>query len=88
VTVVALDAGWDDVGGWDAVLDLAARGEAGPARVTVARGSAPGSVVLTLDGEPPRGAIALGDEPLLVVSGPEGWLVTPRDRADEVKGHL
>lgn len=88
VTAVALDAGWDDVGGWDAVLDLAARGEAGPARVTVARGSAPGSVVLTLDGAPPRDAIALGDGPLLVVNGPEGLLVTPRERADEVKKHV
>jgi len=31
-------------------------------------------------------AVLLGAEPLLVVRGPEGLLVAPRDAADRVKG--
>jgi len=51
-----------------------------------AGGEAPdGSVVIEI-GEPrvPR-AVLLGAEPLLVVRGPEGLLVAPRDAADRVK---
>jgi mannose-1-phosphate guanylyltransferase len=86
VAVVPLDAGWDDVGGWDAVARLARAGDAGPARLVPASGDAPdGSVVIEI-GEPhvPR-AVLLGAGALLVVRGPEGLLVAPRDAADRVK---
>jgi len=86
IAVVPLDAGWDDVGGWDAVVRLAQAGDAGPVRLVPAAGEAPdGSVVIEI-GEPrvPR-AVLLGAEPLLVVRGPEGLLVAPRDAADRVK---
>lgn len=86
VAVVPLDAGWDDVGGWDAVVRLAARGEAGPARLVPLSGDPPqDSVVLAIGEAPPPRAILLGGQPQLVVSGPQGILVSPRTAADRVR---
>ncbi len=86
VAVVPLDAGWDDVGGWDAVVRLARAGDAGPARLVPASGDAPGgSVVLEIGPSRVPRAVVLGTDPLLVVRGPEGLLVAPRDAVDRVK---
>lgn len=86
VAVVPLDAGWDDVGGWDAVVRLARAGDAGPARLVPAAGDAPeGSVAIAIGPAPVPRAVLLGEVPLLVVSGPEGLLVAPRDAAERVK---
>ncbi|MDH3283159.1 MAG: sugar phosphate nucleotidyltransferase [Acidobacteriota bacterium] len=89
VVAVPLDAGWDDVGSWDAVCRIAEQGDAGGAvRVDVAGDAADGSMVLEVgDGKIPR-AVVLGDRPMLVVHGPEGLLVTPRADADRVKGFI
>jgi mannose-1-phosphate guanylyltransferase len=86
VVVVPLDAGWDDVGGWDAVVRLAREGDAGPARLVPASGEAlEGSVVVEIGPARTPRAVLLGGVPLLVVAGPEGLLVAPRDAADRVK---
>lgn len=86
VAVVPLDAGWDDVGGWDAVVRLAERGDAGPARLVPTAGEpAVGSVVLAIGEATTPRAILIGDQPQLVVSGPQGILVAPRGGADRVK---
>jgi len=86
VAVVPLDAGWDDVGGWDAVVRLARQGDAGPARLVPAAGEVPeGSVVIEIGPSRVPRAVVLGAVPLLVVCGPEGLLVGPRDAADRVK---
>jgi len=86
IAVVPLDAGWDDIGGWEAVPRLAERGEAGPAVARPLEGEPDGSVMLWIgpDPPPPRGLL-VGKEPLLVVRGPHGLLVAPRAEADRVK---
>lgn len=89
VAVVPLDAGWDDVGGWDAVAALVLGGDAGPvACLPVGGESTAQTLVLDLTEAPSPRAIVLGDRPLLVVLGPEGVLVAPRDAADRVKSHV
>jgi mannose-1-phosphate guanylyltransferase len=86
VAVVPLDAGWDDVGGWDAVARLARAGDAGPARlVPVAGEASEHSVVVEIGPARAPRAVLLGTVPLLVVAGPEGLLVAPREAADRVK---
>lgn len=86
VAVAPLDAGWDDVGGWDAVIHLVARGDAGPMVQLVVKGDDPaGSVVLKVGPQAAESSVILGREPLLVVVGPQGVLVAPRAAADRVK---
>jgi len=86
VAVAPLRGGWDDVGGWDSVLALAARGEAGAATTLEVRGDDPAaSVVLRVGPAQGEFAVVLGSTPLLVVVGPRGVLVSPRDGADRVK---
>ncbi len=86
VAAVPLEAGWDDVGGWDAVVALAAAGDAGDAVLEVPRGDADGSLLLRVGGAPVP-AVVLGG-PTLVVVGPEGLLVCPRTGADGVKAYV
>ncbi|RMG42725.1 MAG: hypothetical protein D6718_13410, partial [Acidobacteria bacterium] len=88
VSVVPLDAGWDDVGGWEAVLRLARRGDAGPLRAAPLEGAPEGSAVLWVGEGPPPRALGMAAEPLLVVKGPHGLLVVPRDRADAIKDRI
>lgn len=89
VAAVPLAAGWDDVGGWEAVIRLAEQGDAGPARFGELKGTAaPGSRILVVgEGEVPAG-IVLGAEPRLVIIGPEGILVAPPGETDAVKAFL
>lgn len=79
VAVVALDAGWDDVGSWDAAARLTpAAGAAGPSRVLV--GSA-GSAVFG----GPR-LVAVVDVPdVVVVDTPDALLVVARGSAERVR---
>lgn len=85
VLMVPLEAGWSDIGDWEAVAALAARGEAGPALCLEARGEgAEASVVLRVDGAGGR-AVVLGAGGRLVVVGPEGVLVCPRDASQRIK---
>ncbi|MBP7148397.1 MAG: NTP transferase domain-containing protein [Acidobacteria bacterium] len=90
VAAVPLDAGWDDVGGWAAVLRLVARGDAGPARLVPARGEhGPGTVVLDVTGDVPQdAAVVVCERPILLVRGPHGLLVVPRDEPDRVKSFV
>ncbi|HKQ62219.1 MAG TPA: sugar phosphate nucleotidyltransferase, partial [Candidatus Polarisedimenticolaceae bacterium] len=78
VEVVPLDAGWDDVGSWDAAARL--REEAGLAPASILVGS-PGSVVFA--GER---VVALVDAPgLVVVDTPDALLVVSRRGAEGVR---
>ena len=84
-----LDAAWDDVGGWDAVAPLAACGDAGPARLIELRGEgAAGSLALVVGEGEAEAAVLLGEGARLVVVGPRGVLVAPRDAADRVKAFV
>ncbi|MDQ7088592.1 MAG: sugar phosphate nucleotidyltransferase [Acidobacteriota bacterium] len=88
VVLVPLEAGWSDIGGWEAVAALAARGDAGPAVCLEVRGEGAGdSVVLRLDGAGGR-AVVLGEGGRMVVIGPEGVLVCPRHTSQRVKDFL
>ena len=79
VDVVALDAGWDDVGSWDAAARLRAasgKDDTDPIRVDSA-----GSVVFG-DGR----LVALVDAPdLVVVDTPDALLIVSRERAEKVR---
>ena len=79
VQVVALDAGWDDVGSWDAAARLREEAGLGAGRSLVV-GSA-GSVVF---GE--RRFVALVDAPdLVVVDTPDALLVVSRGASEKVR---
>jgi mannose-1-phosphate guanylyltransferase / mannose-6-phosphate isomerase len=82
--VVPADLGWSDIGSWNAlwdVLDRDAAGNAveGPVVVSDTRNSLVRSdeAILTT---------AIGLEDMIVISTADAVLVTPRDRAEEVKG--
>lgn len=87
VAVVPLAAGWDDVGGWEAVLRLAQIGDAGPVQVRPCLGTAASETMLLEVGETAsaRRGVVLGEGAWFVVHGPQGILVAPRARIDEVK---
>ena len=79
VMVVPLDAGWDDVGSWDAAARYAARAASGPGK----------HVLLGSDG-----AVVFGDERLVaivdlpeivVVDTPDALLVVSRKASEKVK---
>jgi mannose-1-phosphate guanylyltransferase len=78
VRMVPLDAGWDDVGGWDAVGRLAASGDAGPAKLCPMTGpGAEGSLAITLlDSAAP--VLLLEPGPWLYVQGTSGTLLARR----------
>jgi mannose-1-phosphate guanylyltransferase/mannose-6-phosphate isomerase len=80
--MVALDAGWSDVGSWDALWQASAR----DARGNVVRGDvlledARDTLVLA-DG---RLVAALGTRDLVVVDTPDALMVAPKARVGEVK---
>jgi mannose-1-phosphate guanylyltransferase/mannose-6-phosphate isomerase len=80
--MVALDAGWSDVGSWDALWQIGTR----DARGNVVRGDvlledARDTLVLA-DG---RLVAALGTRELVVVDTPDALMVAPKSRAGEVK---
>lgn len=79
VQVVALDAGWDDVGSWDAAARL--RAEAPDARAVV-RVDSEGSAVF---GEGGRLVALVGVPGVVVVDTEDALLVVHRDRAEQVR---
>ena len=79
VEVVALDAGWDDVGSWDAAARL--REEAGRRDDASVRVDSPGSAIY---GE--GRLIALVDLPdVVVVDTPDALLIVPRSSSEKVR---
>lgn len=79
VSVVPLDAGWDDVGSWEAAARL--REETGVAAADSLVLDSPGSVVFG-DGR----LVALVDVPgVTVVDTPDALLVVSRDSSEQVK---
>ena len=82
VRMVALDAGWSDLGAWDAVWGVARRDDAGNA--------AQGDVLFegsrnTLVHATSRLVGAVGVENLVIVETPDAVLVVERSRSQEVK---
>lgn len=76
--LVPLDAGWDDLGGWEAVARLASQDAAGPVRLRPLLGvGADGSIALSVSGDP-RPVALLSAGPWLHVDGPLGTLLVPR----------
>lgn len=85
LAAVELDAGWDDVGGWEAVGRIVAAGDAGDARLRELIGpGAAGSLGITIVGT--VGPLLLAEPgPWLAADGPEGSLLIRRDRQDQIK---
>lgn len=79
VKVVALDAGWDDVGSWDAAARL--RAEAPDTRAVV-RVDSQGSAVF---GEGGRLVALVGVPDVVVVDTDDALLVVRRDRSEQVR---
>ncbi|MFO1217382.1 MAG: mannose-1-phosphate guanylyltransferase/mannose-6-phosphate isomerase [Burkholderiaceae bacterium] len=80
--VVPLDAGWNDLGAWDAVWQVLPKDETGTA--------AQGDVVIegcrdTLVHASSRLVAAVGLEGVVVVETPDAVLVTSRERSQDVK---
>lgn len=85
VGTILADFAWSDIGGWQAVYAASSKDDAGNAR----RGPAEmrdcrGSLVFT-EGLP---VYLIGLEDMVVVAGPNGVLVAPRARAQEIKTML
>ena len=79
VSVVPLDAGWDDVGSWDAAARLIEAAGGDPSS-TVLVGS-PGSVVFGS-----KRLVAVVDVPgVVVVDTPDALLVVSRDDSERVR---
>ena len=80
--VVPLDAGWSDIGSWDALWQASARDRRGNAASgDVLIEDADGTLVFS-DG---RLVAAVGTRDLLVVDTPDALLVAPKSRASDVK---
>lgn len=88
VEAIPLEAGWDDVGGWEAVARLAQSGDAGPARLRPLRGpGAADSVAITLGEE--QGSVLLCEPgPWLLVQTQDGTLLARRDQPVDPKPWL
>jgi mannose-1-phosphate guanylyltransferase/mannose-1-phosphate guanylyltransferase/mannose-6-phosphate isomerase len=83
VAVAPVEAGWSDIGSWEALYQLKSKDEAGNAVA--------GEVVL----HDVRGSLVMGDgvtvaalgvEDLVIVATADAVLVAPRHRSEEVKG--
>jgi mannose-1-phosphate guanylyltransferase/mannose-6-phosphate isomerase len=80
--VVPLDAGWSDVGSWDALWEASTRDAQGNvAQGDVLLEDADGTLVFS-DG---RLVAAVGTSDLLIVDTPDALLVAPQARASQVK---
>jgi mannose-1-phosphate guanylyltransferase/mannose-6-phosphate isomerase len=82
IRMLPLDAGWSDLGAWDAVWQVSAKDEAGNART--------GDVLLhdshdTLVHATSRLVSVIGLDHVVVVETPDAVLVTDRARSQEVK---
>ena len=81
--VVPGDIGWNDIGGWPALWDLADKDEDGNAVIADSLlQDVRGSYLRAEDG---RLIAAIGVENLIVISTSDAVLITHRDRADDVK---
>jgi mannose-1-phosphate guanylyltransferase len=80
VVVIALDAGWDDVGSWDAAARL--REKRGGAQPPVLRVDSEGSAVF---GEGARLVALVGVPDVVVVDTEDALLVVRRDRSEQVR---
>ena len=82
LVVVPLDAGWSDIGSWDALWEASAR----DAKGNVARGDVllegADETLVFSDG---RLVAAVGTSDLLIVDTPDALLVAPKSRAPQVK---
>ena len=80
--VESLDAGWSDIGSWDALWEASAR----DARGNVAQGDVllegADETLVFSDG---RLVAAVGTSDLLIVDTPDALLVAPKSRAPQVK---
>jgi len=80
--VVPLDAGWSDIGSWDALWEASthdARGNAASGDVLIEDAD---QTLVFSDG---RLVAVVGTRDLLVIDTPDALLVTPRSRAPDVK---
>ena len=81
--VVPVDIGWNDIGGWPALWDLADKDEDGNAVIADSLlQDVRGSYLRAEDG---RLIAAIGVENLIVISTSDAVLITHRDRSDDVK---
>jgi mannose-1-phosphate guanylyltransferase/mannose-6-phosphate isomerase len=82
LVVVPLDAGWSDIGSWDALWEASAR----DARGNVAQGDVllegADETLVFSDG---RLVAAVGTSDLLIIDTPDALLVAPKSRAPQVK---
>jgi len=82
LVVVPLDAGWSDIGSWDALWEASARDAQGNvAQGDVLLEDAKGTLVFA-DG---RLVAAVGTSDLLIVDTPDALLVAPKARAPQLK---
>jgi Mannose-1-phosphate guanylyltransferase len=81
VKVVPLDAGWDDVGSWDAVSALH---EHAPLSGAVAAVDSPGTIALTTG----RAVAVIGVRDVIVVETADAVLVVGKGRSEEVRSVL
>ncbi|MEA3192957.1 MAG: mannose-phosphate guanylyltransferase / mannose-6-phosphate isomerase [Betaproteobacteria bacterium] len=80
--VVSLDAGWSDIGSWDALWEASVRDPRGnAAQGDVLLQDADQTLVLA-DG---RLVAAVGTQDLLIIDTPDALLVAPKSRAADVK---
>lgn len=83
MAVVALDAGWSDIGSWSALLEALSR-ESGKSMVASGQHLDRGSQrVLVHGGE--RLVVTVGLRDVIIVDTPDALLVCARDRAEEIK---
>ncbi len=86
VAVIPVDCGWSDVGGWQATWELATRDGVGNAlqsdRSLTVMHDAERNLVVAPKG---KAVAIIGVSDLVVVDTPDGLLVIPRERAQEVK---
>ena len=83
MAVVALDAGWSDIGSWSALLEALSR-QSGKSMVASGQHLDRGSErVLVHGGE--RLVVTVGLRDVIIVDTPDALLVCARDRAEEIK---
>jgi mannose-1-phosphate guanylyltransferase len=83
MAVVALDAGWSDIGSWSALLEALSR-QSGKSLVASGQHLDRGSQrVLVHGGE--RLVVTVGLKDIIVVDTPDALLICARDRAEEIK---
>jgi mannose-1-phosphate guanylyltransferase len=81
---IPAELGWNDVGSWSALADIAPAGSDGNVAVgqVVAVGGARGNIVVA---DPGRMIALIGVDDLVVVQAGDAVLVVPRSRAQEVR---